>query len=177
MQVAQVSPSLAELKNGYADLARLGVDRWLAVAGARQVIASGNVVVVDAGTAVNIELLDAEHVYRGGVIMPGMELMHDSLVGRTAGIESTMGVDQYVVGVNTRQCVNAGVRNSVFGGVERAIKEICENLVGSVSIIVTGGGAQAILNGVDYPLEHVEDLVLIGLAYYAQCREGAGDKK
>ncbi len=52
----------------------LGVDRYLGCLGA-SLYASGGVVVIDAGSACTIDYMSPDGVYRGGVIMPGMDAL------------------------------------------------------------------------------------------------------
>lgn len=56
----------------------LGMDRFIACEGARSQ-SGGDVIVVDAGTACTIDWMSADGVFHGGVIMPGLGLMEDSL--------------------------------------------------------------------------------------------------
>ena len=163
------------VRNCYEDLAKLGVDRWMAVLGASQFRkTSGDenspVIVIDAGTAVTVELLDIDNHYRGGVILPGLVLMHDSLVGRTQGIDSVMVDVVGVIGQNTQQCVNSGVRNGLLGAIERVIREICE-LLGCVEsdvlLLLTGGDAGFVNENSNLEFIVLPHLVLNGLVSFA----------
>ena len=60
------------LRIDYDDPARIGVDRLAAAAAAHRAAPAGQaVVVVDAGTALTVDAIDAEGTFRGGVIVPG----------------------------------------------------------------------------------------------------------
>ena len=68
---------------------KLGADRWASlVAARRREMARGAAprpaIVVNAGTAVTIDALDADGVFRGGLIVPGIHLMLQSLADNTA---------------------------------------------------------------------------------------------
>ncbi|BFM19501.1 type III pantothenate kinase [Gilvimarinus japonicus] len=75
---ASAQASAGGVVNGYQVPATLGVDRWLALLGARQ-LSVGPAVVVDAGTALTVDLLGADGRHRGGYIAPGLTLMQQSL--------------------------------------------------------------------------------------------------
>ncbi len=65
--------SLAELgglKNGYDDYKQLGVDRWLTLLAADE-LSAGDCFIIDAGTAIKIEILSKKRGYLGGAILPG----------------------------------------------------------------------------------------------------------
>ena len=84
-----VVPSAHEagLINGYEHPARLGADRWVALAGARgrvlaDVARGGTLrpaLVVMVGTAVTVDALDADGRFLGGLILPGFGLMQRAL--------------------------------------------------------------------------------------------------
>ena len=75
--------------NGYAEPSRLGVDRWLALLAARQ-LCPGNLVVVDAGTAITLDLLSGDGRHLGGYILPGVERQAQSLWGGTSRVRVEM---------------------------------------------------------------------------------------
>lgn len=135
--------------NGYEALNQLGVDRWMAVLGAKHYLLNNalqgsSVIIVDAGTAVTVDALSAESEFKGGVILPGLVMMHDALVGRTAGIASSLSGDVPVVGANTQECVNSGVRYGFLGAVDRVVAEVLHDLSLSESdvvLLLTGGDA------------------------------------
>ncbi len=69
--------------NRYADAETLGNDRWAALIGARALCGAHAAIVLDAGTAITIDALDADGVFRGGVILPGWHSMHTALAAHT----------------------------------------------------------------------------------------------
>ena len=166
-----VTEQMCGVKNAYNDLAQLGVDRWAAVLGAKQYLQNSNcadraAIVVDAGTAVTVDVLDASSVFSGGVILPGLSMMHDSLVGRTAGINSSLVGRGAVIGKNTQACVNAGVHCALYGAVERVVFEIKEELgVSQAVLLLTGGDAQLVAQNSKLPFTVLPNLVTDGLRY------------
>lgn len=79
---AAVRSPLAGLRVAYADPARLGVDRWLAMLGARA-RGEGAVVVACAGTALTLDVVDAGGQHRGGFIAPGLHTALQATLGKT----------------------------------------------------------------------------------------------
>jgi type III pantothenate kinase len=59
------------ITNGYQEPERLGVDRWLALIGAAG-ITRQNCFVIDAGSAITIDLLGSDGRHLGGAILPGV---------------------------------------------------------------------------------------------------------
>ena len=82
--------------NGYRDPAQLGADRWAALVAAWRRSTAVDLfppacVVVNAGTAVTVDALDSDGVFRGGLILPGMRLMLQALAENTAGLRVAPG--------------------------------------------------------------------------------------
>jgi len=172
---ASVTREQGGVVNGYRNLEKLGVDRWMAILGAsdyrkRHCLLDSPVIVVDAGTAVTIELLGVDDVYKGGVILPGLALMHDSLVGRAQKVSSTLTSVSGVLGLDTQECVNSGVKYGLVGAVERVVGEMM--LLSGVDkaktvLLITGGDANFIDNCSGLEFELVPHLVLSGLVNLA----------
>lgn len=167
LQFASVSDSALGLRNGYANLKQLGIDRWVAAIGARSLVRQGDLIVIDAGTAVTIDWLDSDSTYQGGVILPGAGLMHDALVGKTAGIKSDFSSTQRIIGKTTSECVNSGVSFGLLGAVERVVNEMSATIARPTKILLTGGASDMIDQGTDFSSESVPDLVMHGLAALA----------
>lgn len=172
---AKVAHRACGLSNNYSVIKQLGVDRWVAAVGALQVSGSGHRLIVDAGTAVTVDYVDADNVFQGGVILPGSKLMHDSLVGKTAGIQSQLDDAVSVLGKNTQECVNAGALYGWAGAVERVMQELVAMVRGSESwqMMLCGGDAErlsSVLNSDFFishefscELTHRPNLIFIGL--------------
>ena len=71
--------------NSYRQPRRLGVDRWVAMIGARAEFET-TCLVVDAGTAVTLDAIDGSGRHLGGQIIPGVRLMAASLASETSDI-------------------------------------------------------------------------------------------
>lgn len=165
---AKVVCSTAGIRNDYKDFDKLGVDRWVAAIGARSIEANGDLLVIDAGTAVTIDWLSIDNVYEGGAILPGAKLMHDALISNTARIRSEYTDTVQIVGKSTSECVNSGVGYGLVGAVERVVFEM-ENVINRpVKILLTGGAAVMLQQRLKKPVRLVPDLVLAGLAVLAE---------
>ena len=171
-ETVQVTANAGGISNAYQALDRLGIDRWLSVIGARARIAQGNVLVIDAGTAINIECLDANDVYQGGAILPGFRLMHDALVGRVPAIDSQVTDTLPGLGKNTAECVNFGVGYGVAGAVERVVDEMqlfLADIHPTTTAILSGGNARNLSTRLNLPIDSqiIDNLVLEGLLQLA----------
>jgi type III pantothenate kinase len=171
--VVAVTASVAGMVNVYQDLDKLGVDRWVAALGGRWLVSQGDLIIIDAGTAVTIDLVSAKNRFEGGVILPGFAIMHDALLGSTAGIQSQPAEAGSVIGKNTQECVNAGVQFGLLGAIERIVAELCsvigaqQSNSGSMAkvprLLIMGGDAAKIVAGSDLDLELQSHMIFYGL--------------
>ena len=124
-----------------------GIDRMLGAIGA-MTKAQPPIITVDCGPAVTVNLVSADHFFLGGVIFAGLSTQLFGLAKQTAAIpESKYVPPTNNMGVNTMQCLMAGVTSSVIGGVLRTVRAYMadELKLKDVSVIVTGGESQQVL--------------------------------
>ena len=164
---ASTSRSSLGLTNAYTQPRRMGVDRWVAMIAAWRELESA-CLVVDAGTAVTLDAIDANGQHLGGQILPGVGLMAHTLAERTSDIPRTRrrrteafdGLGMFAR--NTGDAVAAGALNAVTGAIERAIRTLRSNAY-DASIVLTGGDASRILQALNDTALHRPNLVLQGL--------------
>ena len=148
--------------NSYEVPERLGVDRFLAMLGALELAANSNLVVAMAGTALTIDVLDANSTHQGGLIVPGPSLMRASLHRGTAELPfvNASSVD---LGRSTADAIGAGsVRACVA-----LIRSVAHDFP-AAKLIISGGAAAELLPGLAaIAPAYIQDLVLRGLRVYA----------
>ncbi len=150
---------------GYQDSRQFGVDRFLAMAAAYNACKQ-HCVVIDAGSAVTMDAIDAQGVHLGGVIIPGQKMMREAL-GTAPGISSVTGSGAGVFGRSTADCVVAGCLNAVQGGVSQVLEQMRARLGDSVVVFVTGGGASLVMDSMGNEARLCQNLVLDGLRLFA----------
>lgn len=162
------------VRNAYRQPRRLGVDRWVALLGARAETRSA-VCVVDAGTAVTIDAMDNTGQHLGGQILPGIRMMCDALNEETSGIRVARRgagdpADEVALFAgNTADAVQYGALAAVCGAIERAVK-VMRSAGLRPKIVLTGGDASRILKRLDGKILHRPHLVLQGLARMVQSK-------
>jgi type III pantothenate kinase len=158
------------LTNGYLDPTLLGADRWLALIGAWTKVKSA-LCVVDAGTAVKVDSVDANGQHLGGLIAPGIHMMREALMHKTSDIAKAANQSSpSLAGVLANNTVAAVSRGAVFalaGMADRAAEVIEQNSGTTPKLLITGGDATIIAGAMRSHGETVPDLVLQGLAVIA----------
>lgn len=159
-----VTPRAGNLSNHYATQDTLGVDRWAAAIGAWGLVGE-SCLVISAGTATTIDLIQAtdhQAVYMGGLILPGMDLMLQSLHQRAARLPQAAG--RYcaapAVADNTHDAMTSGAIEATCGAIER----MGQRLPADAPWLVTGGSAPVLQQVLGSRVRTLEDLVLTGLA-------------
>ncbi len=159
-----------ELTNGYQDPALLGADRWLALIGA-WTLARTALCVIDAGTAVTVDSIDAGGQHLGGLIAPGIHMMREALLTKTSDIAKAVELSQPsmagVLANNTIGAVSRGAVLALAGMADRVVDSIEQNAGRKPRIFITGGDAGMVAAMMRNRGEHIPDLVLQGLAAVA----------
>jgi type III pantothenate kinase len=167
----------AGVRNGYVETWRLGADRWVAMIGARALLPKRALCIVDVGTALTIDLLDADGRHRGGLLVPGPTLMVDALLQYTAGIRRRAGQrtrvrSQAVFARSTRAGLQSGGELAAAALIERVIREAGTVLGRRPRLLLAGGDARRVARLLDVKPVHVDDLVLRGLALLGGGKSG-----
>lgn len=148
---------------------KVGMDRLLAAVAANARREPGRAaVIVDFGTAITVDLVDVDGVFRGGAIMPGAEMAADALHTYTDALPRvTLSPHAEIppVGKNTHLAIQAGLYWSAVGAVRELAAQIAKNLARPPHLFLTGGGAELIARGLgDAPRwEIVPEMVLAGI--------------
>ena len=145
------------LTNAYQPSESIGADRWFAMLGA-WCEHKGSLCVVDAGTAITIDVVTSNGHHEGGFIIPGVDLMRQSLTNDTRLIDvKALAAPSGLPGSNTAQCVNAGVWQAAQGAISSVITQYPQH-----RLMVTGGTGPELMALVGHG-EHRPHLVLDGL--------------
>ena len=155
------------LTNSYANPVQLGVDRWLAMIAAKS-LAHGPAIVVDCGTAVTIDIVDEEGIFRGGVIMAGLGLSRAALRAGTAELEEYDANQITAIASSTATAVTSGTLIGLAGAIERVVQEQSAMLETAPTVYLSGGDAEKLLLLLNFNVEMRPDLVLHGLRVYVE---------
>jgi len=163
VELAATGEAFDGLRNGYRNPQLLGADRWLAMLAARQAL-SGALCVVDAGTALTVDLIEADGRHLGGFILPGSDLMRFSLEQSTGDIRRRTEADAPVPdltgpGRDTGSAIEAAGLQATLGLIDRA-REMTSK---PAAVVLSGGAAPGLLDSLPEDTAHRPRLVLEGL--------------
>ncbi|MDO5652794.1 MAG: type III pantothenate kinase [Brachymonas sp.] len=160
----------AGLVNGYDIPSRLGVDRWVAMVGARQHMLQATtgtaprpMVVVMVGTAVTVEAIDAQGKFLGGLILPGHGMMLRALEMGAAGLNHMPTGQVVPFPTNTSDALTSGGTFALVGAVQRMVRHLHEHCGEPPMCVMTGGAGWKVAPYMETPFELVESLIFDGL--------------
>ena len=141
----------------------LGVDRIAGVCGAQEIFPNRDCLVIDTGTCINYEFLDAQGKYHGGSIAPGVQMRFEAMHTFTARLPLVSAVqDAALIGATTETCMQSGVMNGVIAEMDGIIQKY-RNLYPMLGTILCGGDAHFFENKLKDSIFVAPDLVLRGL--------------
>ncbi|WMJ72438.1 type III pantothenate kinase [Cytophagaceae bacterium ABcell3] len=141
----------------------LGTDRIAAVAGALAYAPNRNILVIDAGTCITYDFIDADRNYLGGNISPGINMRFKALHNFTDGLPLLSNNENaLLIGQTTEEAISGGVLNGTIFEVAGIINEY-HSKFHDVQIIMTGGDAHFFENKLKETIFAVPDLLLSGL--------------
>lgn len=162
-EYATVTAATGGVRNGYEDPAKLGVDRWLAVVAAYAQTQAA-CCVVDCGTTITVDRVEADGQHTGGYIVPGLHLMRDALATRSKALATAPRAwESAAPGSSTLAAVHNGILAMALGFL-RDIHEQDLRAGREVQWFLTGGDAVHLVRHLDWSCRQVPDLVMDGLS-------------
>lgn len=150
-------------KSTYAHPAEVGADR-VADAVAARILFGSPCIVVDFGTATNIEVIDEQGFFIGGVIAPGIETSANALFSRATKLAAIDLVDPgTAIGGTTEEAIQAGIVYGEADRVDGLMRRIFKQLGYETQVIATGGLAESVARLSETITEVVPELTLDGL--------------
>ncbi len=163
LQEAKTNRIAAGVRCGYKEPEALGVDRWLAVVSAFNKFKQP-CVVVDAGSALTVDLIDGAGQHLGGYIVPGLGMMREALFEGTSQVKvDTLAKASVSPGGSTKEAVTNGSLFMIKSMIESAAESLGSK-AGIVQLVITGGDGDYLIKVLNEKACYLPDLVMDGLA-------------
>lgn len=148
--------------NRYAE-AGLGTDRLAAAVAANNMFPHQAVLVIQMGTCITADFVNADGEYMGGSIAPGMYMRLKALHAFSAHLPQ---VEPFV----PEELIGNTTRSSIMTGVYYGIVDECKGIIaryreqyGDVKIILSGGDAKMFKNSIKNDIFAFSNIVMYGL--------------
>jgi len=151
------------LKLNYRDNNKLGKDRIAAMVGARKLYPKKNLLIVDIGTCITMDILTNDGIFLGGRISPGIHLRYKSLsfTHQLPFLNFVHCKDIY--GNDTESSIHTGIQRSIISEIRDFNTELLKQL-NTLHVIITGGDMNFLLSELKNTIFAIEEnLVAIGL--------------
>ncbi|MBX2914370.1 MAG: type III pantothenate kinase [Cyclobacteriaceae bacterium] len=151
------------IKLNYATPHTLGVDRIAAACGAYEIFPNQNCLVIDTGTCINTEFIDATGTYHGGAISPGVNMRFKAMHTFTQSLPLLQPeTSAQLTGNSTETCMQSGVLNGTLAEVNGWIEKYNRQYK-NLQVILCGGDYPLFENKLKQAIFVAPDLVLTGL--------------
>ena len=150
-------------KNLYATPETLGRDRIAAVTAAITEFPNRNLLVIDTGTCLTIDFVNAQTEYLGGNISPGPRLRYEGMHHGTSALPLVEAPNTFhLIGTSTETALQSGGYGGciaeIIGWIALA-REQFEDLI----VVLSGGDAEAFATSIKNEIFVRPDLILRGL--------------
>lgn len=170
----QSSGTFCSIQNAYTDPTKLGVDRLLGMLSAKLAF-EGPLCVINCGTAVTLDAMDAHHRHVGGLIIPGLNLMRQSVSQIIQGFEKPNAPQELpcptLLATDTYHGIWGGTALTLVSAIEKVQTELHHHFGNGLTSVISGGDAEVLLPLLNHPplvWEHKPHLVLEGMWAYIQ---------
>ena len=152
------------VKNAYRDPGRLGADRWMALIAAAEMV-SGNAIVLDAGSAITVDLLRADGQHLGGAILPGIHTSLDDFKRIFSHIDfDDSAIDRTEEpGCSTEEAIHINYPDSPIEYLPRLVNRWIGYLDNDATLLLAGGDAVRVQCALGQQSRIVPDLVFRGM--------------
>lgn len=140
----------------------VGADRIAAYIGANECI-KGAKLIVDAGTAITLDVVDKENNYCGGNISLGLQSRMKALADATSLLPKVVDIkDLSNFGNDTKSAIEDGARNGVIGEILYTI-ELAKSEYNIDWVFITGGDSEIFLTAIERKWKNcISDACLVG---------------
>lgn len=154
--------------NLYATPHTLGLDRIALVAASVKLFPYSNTLIIDAGTCVTYDFVNANNEYLGGAISPGISMRYRALHNLTANLPLLeKEVPKSIIGDSTNNSIHSGVVNGVLKEIDGNI-ETYKQKYANLTVILTGGDSNFLSEQLKSSIFANSNFLLEGLNYILQ---------
>ncbi|WP_299250851.1 type III pantothenate kinase [uncultured Lacinutrix sp.] len=162
------SKSKLPFKNLYSTPNTLGIDRIALVCASVEQFPDNNVLIIDAGTCITFDFINANNEYLGGAISPGIRMRYKAMHNQTANLPLLeTEVPKHFIGDATATSMHSGVINGVFNEIDGCISQY-KTEYQDLTVILTGGDTKMLSKQLKSSIFANSNFLLEGLNFILQ---------
>lgn len=170
---AEAAAAAGLFRTDYPNPREIGADR-VADAVAARALYGAPVVVVDFGTATNIEVIGADGLFKGGIIAPGVETGASALFAHATRLAAVdLRAPEAVIGTSSAEAMRSGILLGEAARVDGLVERIFDQMGHRAPVVATGGLAPLIAPHARTVTAVMPELTLEGLRRLAEATSAA----
>jgi type III pantothenate kinase len=152
------------LKNLYGSAHTLGSDRLAAAIGGNSISPDQDILVIDAGTCVKYNFVNANNEYLGGGISPGLKMRFKALNTFTSRLPFLQSDNNYneLIGTNSNESILSGVQLGIINEIDGFIDQYNQRF-NNIKVFLTGGDSEFLAKRLKNRIFADQNLILKGL--------------
>jgi type III pantothenate kinase len=151
------------ITNLYQTPETLGKDRLASVVGVNYLFPAKDVLVIEAGSCIKYDFINARSEYIGGAISPGLKMRFQALHTFTEKLPLVeLNNFDSLTGVNTNDSLLSGVINGSIAEIDGII-EMYKKIYPEIQVVLSGGDAEYLVSKLKNKTFAVSNIVLKGL--------------
>jgi type III pantothenate kinase len=150
---------------------RVGIDRLLAALAANRLRQPDHAaIVVDLGTAITVDLVDADGAFAGGAILPGIATSARALAEQTDALPQVtldfLDKPPVALGKSTVPAIESGIYWGAIGAIRELVSQLSAPYPIRPDLFITGGASRQVADLLKShgTVRHLPNLVLSGIA-------------
>ena len=157
------STTILPVKNKYKTKLTLGTDRLASAVGANKIFPGKNILVIDAGTCIKYDFINAKKEYLGGSISPGLCMRFEALHNFTDRLPLIQpGNTNSLIGSTTKDAIRTGVQNGIIHELNGFIDQYKKQFR-SLKVVMSGGDAGLFAGRLKSSIFAAPNLIHVGL--------------
>ena len=153
-----------DVTNGYRQPERLGDDRWMTLLAARE-ITTGNCIIIDAGSAITLDLLRADGQHLGGAILPGFNtsVAHFKNIFKYIDFDDPEIAETGQPGCSTEAAIHIDYGQTANEILPQLVNRWIKIFDDDATLLLAGGDAARVQRALEQQSRIVPDLVFRGM--------------
>lgn len=154
---------------------QVGMDRLAAAVTANRLRKNGQAaIVIDAGSAITVDVVSCQGEFLGGAILPGLTMSASALSTNTDLLPfvpaSYRDDPPELIGRSTQAAMRSGLYWGTVGAVKELVGNFASHIEGDAIVVISGGAAELLKDRLELVVCYVPHIVLVGLVLIAHSK-------
>jgi len=164
VEVVKSLSHFGSLTIAYKEPLDLGSDRFLAMLGALKYFPNRNMLIIDVGSALTIDVVNESGEHQGGLIMPGLQALRGSFAKFATNNEN---LNSSSLQTSTEEAWLRGTQAMLISSIKEQITGFKSEQSDGI-VILSGGSVKGFISELPETVNYFDNLVLDGLESYSK---------